>query len=105
MNLTTRQQSILQKIQLFDNEWDEKSFAKVWNNILNLSKYVSVSQGKLLLELSDPNYATIIVKKDDKILLQEKIYWNEYIKMDEEKSEVKEIASSIKNLAERLMIS
>ena len=58
----------------------------------NIYKKLTNAQGKF-------------VKKDDKILLQEKIYWNEYIKVDEEKSEVKEIASSIKNLAERLMIS
>ena len=40
-----------------------------------------------------------------KNILEEKIFWNEFIQLDEKKDETKEIANTIKNLAERIMVS
>ena len=105
MNLTTRQKEIYEKIQSVDSDWDEKSFAAAWNDILKLNKFISVSNGKLILEFDDPNTVTIKFEKNKKIVLEEKIYWNEFIQLDGKKDEVKEIASTIKNLAERIIIS
>ena len=105
MNLTTRQKEIYEKIRLVDSDWDEKSFATAWNNILKLNKFISVSNGKLILEFDDPNTVTIKFEKNKKIVLEEKIYWNEFIQLDGKKDEVKEIASTIKNLAERIIVS
>ena len=113
MNLTTRQQSILQKIKSFDNEWDEKSFAKVWNNILDLNKFVSVSQGKLVLEFDDASSVLIKFVQEtsfapyNKVLLQERIYWNEKIPvtLEEKNNEVKQAAQSIKMLADSIINS
>ena len=105
MNLTTRQKEIYEKIQLVDSDWDEQSFATVWNDILKLNKFISISNGKLILEFDDPNTVTIKFERDKKNILEEKIFWNEFIQLDEKKDETKEIANTIKNLAERIMVS
>jgi hypothetical protein len=105
MNLTTRQQEIYEKIRLVDSDWNEKSFAIAWNEILKLNKFISISNGKLILELHDPNAVTIKFERDKKNILEEKIFWNEFIQLDEKKDETKEIANTIKNLAERIMVS
>ena len=105
MNLTSRQKEIYKKIRLVDSDWDEKSFAAAWNNILKLNKFISVSSGKLVLEFDDPNHVTIKFEKDKEIMLEEKIYWNEFIELAEKTNEAKEIAYLIKNLAERIIVS
>ena len=105
MNLTTRQKEIYEKIRLVDSDWNEQSFATVWNDILKLNKFISISKGKLILEFDDPNTVIIKFEQNKKIVLEEKIYLNEFIQLDGKKDEVKEIASTIKNLAERIIIS
>jgi hypothetical protein len=105
MNLTTRQKEIYKKIQLVDSDWNEQSFATVWNDILKLNKFISISKGKLILEFDDPNTVIIKFEEDKKIMLEEKIYWNEFIQLDEKKDEVRNIANTIKNLAERIIAS
>ena len=105
MNLTTRQQDIHRRIQSVDPSWNEESFAIAWNDILKLNKFISISNGKLILEFDDPNTVTIKFEKDKKIMLEEKIYWNEFIQLDKKKDEVKNIANTIKNLAERIIVS
>ena len=82
MSLTTRQNDIHKKIQQFDSSWTEENFTKCWNDILKLNKFLSISKGKLILEFNDPNHAVIKFEKDRKVLLSEKIYWNEYIKVE-----------------------
>jgi len=105
MNLTTRQQDIHRRIQSVDPSWNEESSAIAWNDILKLNKFISISNGKLILEFDDPNTVTIKFEKDKKIMLEEKIYWNEFIQLDKKKDEVKNIANTIKNLAERIIVS
>tara|TARA_Y100000310_G_scaffold235567_1_gene238639 strand:+ start:35 stop:352 length:318 start_codon:yes stop_codon:yes gene_type:complete len=105
MNLTTRQKEIYEKIQSVDSDWNEESFAIAWNDILKLNKFISISNGKLILEFDDPNTVTIKFERDKKNILEEKIFWNEFIQLDEKKDETKEIANTIKNLAERIMVS
>ena len=105
MSLTTRQKEIYEKIRSVDSDWNEKSFAIAWNEILKLNKFISISNGKLILELDDPNAVTIKFERDKKNILEEKIFWNEFIQLDEKKDETKEIANTIKNLAERIMVS
>ena len=105
MNLTTRQREIYKKIRSVDSDWDEKSFVAAWNGILKLNKLISISNGKLILELDDPNHAVIKFEQNEKIMFSEKIYWNEFIQLDGKKDEVKQIASTIKNLAERIIVS
>ena len=46
MSLTNKQQQIFSKIKSVDTDWGEKDFVKCWNDILDLNKFVSVSQGK-----------------------------------------------------------
>ena len=103
MNLTTRQKEIYKKIRSVDSDWDEKSFVAAWNNILKLNKFISVSNGKLILEFDDPNTVTIKFEKNKKIVLEEKIYWNEFIQLDEKTDATKEMARSIKSLAEKII--
>ena len=105
MNLTTRQKEIYEKIQSVDSDWNEESFATAWNDILKLNKFICISNGKFILEFNDPNTVTIKFEKNKKIVLEEKIYWNEFIQLDGKKDEVKQIASTIKNLAERIIVS
>ncbi len=105
MNLTTRQKEIYEKIQSVDSDWNEESFATAWNDILKLNKFISISNGKFILEFNDPNTVTIKFEKNKKIVLEERIYWNEFIQLDGKKDEVKQIASTIKNLAERIIVS
>ena len=105
MNLTTRQKEIYEKIQSVDSDWNEKSFAAAWIGILKLNKLISISNGKLILEFDDPNHAVIKFEQNEKIMFSEKIYWNEFIQLDGKKDEVKQIASTIKNLAERIIVS
>ena len=105
MNLTTRQKEIYEKIQSVDSDWNEESFATAWNDILKLNKFISISNGKFILEFNDPNTVTIKFEKNKKIVLEERIYWNEFIQLDEKKDEVRNIANTIKNLAERIIIS
>ena len=107
MNLTNRQKSIYENIKSFDSTWTEDSFAKCWNEILKLSKLMSISNGKCTIELDDPNYANIKFTKGNSCLLEEKIYWNEFIKMNEEiaSHETKQTAQTIKMLAERIITS
>ena len=103
MNLTTRQKQIYEKIHSVDSTWDEKSFAEAWNNILKLNNSISISNGKLILEFDDPNHATIKFEKNREIMLSEKIYLNELIKLDEKTDATKEMARSIKSLAEKII--
>ena len=105
MNLTTRQKEIYEKIQSVDSDWDEKTFATAWNDILKLNKFISVSNGKLILEFDDPNTVIIKFEKNKKIVLEEKIYWNELIELNEKTDEINRLAHLIKNLAERIIIS
>jgi hypothetical protein len=105
MNLTTRQKEIYEKIQSVDSDWNEESFAIAWNDILKLNKFISISNGKLILEFDDPNTVTIKFEKDKKIMLEEKIYWNEFIQLDGKMDETKQAAQTIKALAERIIAS
>lgn len=106
MNLTTRQKKIYEKISSVDSSWTIKGFIKCWNDILQLNKFISVTDGKIILEFDDADFAIVKFKKDNQIIFQEKIYWNEYIKTEEgENEETKRLAQSIKTLAERIIIS
>ena len=105
MNLTTRQKQIYEKIRSVDSTWDEKSFAEAWNNILKLNNSISISNGKFILEFDNPNHAIIKFEQNKKTMLSEKIYLNELIQLDEKTDEVKQLAHSIKNLAERIITS
>ena len=105
MNLTTRQREIYKKIRAVDSDWDEKSFVAAWNGILKLNKLISISNGKLILELDDPNHAVIKFEQNEKIMFSEKIYWNELIELNEKTDEINRLAHLIKNLAERIIVS
>ena len=106
MNLTTRQKQIYEKISSVDSSWTIKGFVKCWNDILQLNKFISVTDGKIILELDDANFAVVKFKKDNRIIFEEKIYLKEYINTEEsENEEVKRLAQSIKTLAERIIIS
>ena len=105
MNLTTRQREIYKKISRVDPSWTQEGFVKCWNDILKLNKFISVSQGKLTLEFDDPNYAIMKFTKDDEILIEEKLYWNEYIQSEKATSKTREIALTIKNLAETIAVN
>ena len=90
MNLTSKQQQIFDKIKSVDADWGEKDFIKCWNDILDLNKFVSVSQGKLVLEFDDASSVLIKFVQDNKVLLQERIYWNEKmpVTLEEKNNEV-----------------
>ena len=107
MNLTSKQQQIFDKIKAVDADWGEKDFIKCWNDILDLNKFVSVSQGKLVLEFDDASSVLIKFMQDNKVLLQERIYWNEKIPvtLEEKNNEVKQAAQSIKMLADSIINS
>lgn len=105
MNLTTRQKEIYEKVRLVDSDWDEMSFATIWNDILKFNKLISISNGKLILEFDDSRYATIKFEKDKQVALEEKIHLSEAIQLDEKNNETKQIAQTIKNLAERIITS
>ena len=107
MNLTSKQQQIFDKIKAVDADWGEKDFIKCWNDILDLNKFVSVSQGKLVLEFDDASSVLIKFMQDNKVLLQERIYWNEKIPvtLEQKNNEVKKAAQSIKMLADSIINS
>ena len=105
MSLTPRQKEIYEKTRFIDSEWDEQSFAVVWNNIFRLNKLISISNGKLILEFDNSNHAVIKFERNGQTLLSEKISLTELIQLNEEANEVKELAHLIKNLAERIIIS
>ena len=107
MNLTSKQQQIFDKIKSVDADWGVKDFIKCWNDILDLNKFVSVSQGKLVLEFDDASSVLIKFVQDNKVLLQERIYWNEKIPvtLEEKNNEVKQAAQSIKMLADSIINS
>ena len=107
MNLTSKQQQIFDKIKSVDADWGEKDFIKCWNDILDLNKFVSVSKGKLVLEFDDASSVLIKFVQDNKVLLQERIYWNEKIPvtLEEKNNEVKQAAQSIKMLADSIINS
>ena len=107
MNLTSKQQQIFDKIKAVDADWGEKDFIKCLNDILDLNKFVSVSQGKLVLEFDDASSVLIKFVQDNKVLLQERIYWNEKIPvtLEEKNNEVKQAAQSIKMLADSIINS
>jgi len=107
MNLTSKQQQIFNKIKTVDADWGEKDFIKCWNDILDLNKFVSVSQGKLVLEFDDASSVLIKFMQNHKVLLQERIYWNEKISvtLEEKNNEVKQAAQSIKMLADSIINS
>ena len=113
MNLTNKQQQIFNKIKAVDADWAEKDFIKCWNDILDLNKFVSVSQGKLVLEFDDASSVLIKFVQEtsfapyNKVLLQERIYWNEKIPvtLEEKNNEVKQAAQSIKMLADSIINS
>lgn len=107
MNLTSKQQQIFDKIKSVDADWSEKDFIKCWNDILDLNKFVSVSEGKLVLEFDDASSVLIKFVQDNKVLLQERIYWNEKIPvtLEEKNNEVKQAAQSIKMLADSIINS
>jgi len=105
MNLTTRQKEIYEKVRLVDSDWDEMSFATIWNDILKFNKLISVNNGKLILEFDDSHYATIKFEKDKQVALEEKIYLDDTIQLDAKNNETKQAAQTIKNLAERIIAS
>lgn len=105
MNLTNRQIEIYKKIKRADSSWTQESFVKCWNDILKLNKFISISKGKLILEFDDPNYATMKFSKGNKILIEEKLYWNEYIQSEKATSKTREIALTIKSLAETIAVN
>ena len=107
MNLTSKQQQIFDKIKSVDADWGEKDFIKCWNDILDLNKFISVSEGKLVLEFDDASSVLIKFVQDNKVLLQERIYWNEKIPvtLEEKNNEVKQAAQSIKMLADSIINS
>ena len=107
MNLTSKQQQIFDKIKAVDADWGEKDFIKCWNDILDLNKFVIVSQGKLVLEFDDASSVLIKFVQDNKALLQERIYWNEKIPvtLEQKNNEVKQAAQSIKMLADSIINS
>ena len=107
MNLTSKQQQIFDKIKSVDADWSEKDFIKCWTDILDLNKFVSVSEGKLVLEFDDASSVLIKFVQDNKVLLQERIYWNEKIPvtLEEKNNEVKQAAQSIKMLADSIINS
>ena len=107
MNLPSKQQQIFDKIKAVDADWGEKDFIKCWNDILDLNKFVSVSQGKLVLEFDDASSVLIKFVQDNKVLLQERIYWNEKIPvtLEQKNNEVKKAAQSIKMLADSIINS
>jgi hypothetical protein len=105
MNLTTRQIEIYKKISRADPSWTQEGFVKCWNDILKLNKFISISKGKLILEFDDPNYATMKFSEDNKTLIEEKLYWNEYIQSEKSASKTREIALTIKNLAETIAVN
>ena len=107
MKLTSKQQQIFDKIKIVDNDWAEKDFIKCRNDILDLNKFVSVSQGKLVLEFDDASSVIIKFVQDNKTLLEERIYWNEKIAvtLEEKNNEVKQAAQSIKMLADSIINS
>ena len=105
MNLTTKQREVYEKIRFIDSDWDEISFATVWNDILKLNKLISVGNGKLILEFDDSSYTTIKFEKDKQIALEEKIYLSDIIQLDAKNNETKQAAQTIKNLAERIIAS
>ena len=105
MNLTTRQREIYEKIRLVDSDWDEASFSVVWNDILKLNKFLSIGNGKLILEFDNTNHANIKFEKNGQIAVEEKIHLSEIIQLDEKNNETKQIAQTIKNLAERIITS
>ena len=107
MTLTSKQQQIFDKIKAVDADWGEKDFIKCWNDILDLNKFVSVSQGKLVLEFDDASSFLIKFMQNDKVLLQERIYWNEKIPvtLEEKNNEVKQAAQSIKMRADSIINS
>ena len=113
MNLTSKQQQIFDKIKSVDKDWEKEDFAKCWNDILDLNKFVSVSEGKLVLEFDDASSVLIKFVQEtsfapyNKVLLQERIYWNEKIPvtLEEKNNEVKQAAQSIKMLADSIINS
>ena len=107
MSLTNKQQQIFSKIKSVDTDWGEKDFVKCWNDILDLNKFVSVSQGKLVLEFDDASSVLIKFTQENKVLLEERIYWNEKIpvSLQEKNNEVKQAAQSIKMLADSIISS
>ena len=107
MSLTNKQQQIFSKIKSVDTDWGEKDFVKCWNDILDLNKFVSVAQGKLVLEFDDASSVLIKFTQENKVLLEERIYWNEKIpvSLQEKNNEVKQAAQSIKMLADSIISS
>ena len=105
MNLTTRQREIYEKIRLVDSDWDKLSFATAWNDILKLNKLISINSGKLILEFDNSNHTIIKFEQNKQTALEEKIHLSEFIQLDEKNNETKQIAQTIKNLAERIITS
>ena len=107
MNLTTRQKQIYEKISSVDSSWTIKGFVKCWNDILQLNKFISVTDGKIILEFDDASSVLIKFTQENKVLLEERIYWNEKIpvSLQEKNNEVKQAAQSIKMLADSIISS
>ena len=105
MNLTTRQREIYEKIRLVDSDWNEASFSTIWNDILKLNKFLSIGNGKLILEFDNSNYAIIKFKTNKQTALEEKVHLDEAIQLDGKNNETKQIAQTIRTLAERIITS
>ena len=105
MSLTTRQKEIYEKTRFIDSEWEEQSFAVVWNNIFRLNKLISISNGKLILEFDNSNHAVIKFERNGQTLLSEKISLTELIQLNVKNDETKQAAQAIKNLAEKIITS
>ena len=105
MSLTTRQKEIYEKTRFIDSEWDEQSFAVVWNNIFRLNKLISISNGKLILEFDNSNHDVIKFERNGQTLLSEKISLTELIQLNVKNDETKQAAQAIKNLAEKIITS
>ena len=107
MNLTNKQQQIFDKIKSVDKDWGKEDFAKCWNSILDLNKFISINKGKLFLEFSDASSVGIKLTYNDQVFIEEKIYWNEKIALPQsaKDTQAKMIAKDIKSLAESIINS
>ena len=100
--LTKRQERLYNKICEADPTWSKDSFSLACNAIITLGNLLKVESGRVSVLFDNVNFASLKLEKNDETIIEEKIYFNDWVKT--KNNSTRSIAENIRIMAEQLLI-
>ena len=101
--LTERQEQLYNKICEVDPTWNKDSFSLACNTIITLGNLLKVESGLVSVLFDNSNFASLKLEKNDKTIIEEKIYFNDWVKTKSNSTGI--IAENIRSMAEQLLVA